>query len=163
MCGVVCLTWSVCVYAIALCVYRCTCACVPIRGGDIFIPVCCRSRFLPLWKKCSFVYICVHIIRLVMYVQWHIQDGCVCACTCVCIYKCVCAIICVYVHMCVCMYKCACAICDRIWENPPYGIRARFAQCAFLVAQVEICQSPNFVIYIWVNPGQFNTKKWRPL
>ena len=27
-------------------------------------------------------------------------------------------------------------ICDRIWENPPYGIRARFAQCAFLVAQV---------------------------
>ena len=28
------------------------------------------------------------------------------------------------------------AKCDRIWENPPYGIRARFAQCAFLVAQV---------------------------
>ena len=28
------------------------------------------------------------------------------------------------------------SICDRIWENPPYGIRARFAQCAFLVAQV---------------------------
>ena len=37
--------------------------------------------------------------------------------------------------------KCECLssdhiICDRIWENPPYGIRARFAQCAFLVAQV---------------------------
>ena len=28
------------------------------------------------------------------------------------------------------------SICDRIWENPPYGIHARFAQCAFLVAQV---------------------------
>ena len=39
-------------------------------------------------------------------------------------------------------------ICDRIWENPPYGICARFAQCAFLVAQVEICQSPDFVIYM---------------
>ena len=38
-------------------------------------------------------------------------------------------------------------MCDRIWENPPYGIRTRFAQCAFLVAQVEICQSPDFVIY----------------
>ena len=25
------------------------------------------------------------------------------------------------------------AICDRIWENPAYGIRARFAQFAFLV------------------------------
>ena len=35
-------------------------------------------------------------------------------------------------------------ICDRIWENPPYGIQARFAQCVFLVAQVEICQSSDF-------------------
>ena len=34
-------------------------------------------------------------------------------------------------------------ICDRIWENPPYEIRARFVQCAFVVlvvvTQVEIC------------------------
>ena len=22
-------------------------------------------------------------------------------------------------------------LCDRIWENPPYGIRARFVQCVF--------------------------------
>ena len=44
-------------------------------------------------------------------------------------------------------------ICDRIWENSPYGIRARFAQCAFLVAQVEICQSPEFVVYISNNPS----------
>ena len=44
-------------------------------------------------------------------------------------------------------------ICDRIWENPPYGIRARLAQCAFLVAQVEICQSPDFVIYMSNNPS----------
>ena len=43
--------------------------------------------------------------------------------------------------------------CDRIWENPPYGICARFAQCAFLVAQVEICQSPDFVIYMSNNPS----------
>ena len=43
--------------------------------------------------------------------------------------------------------------CDRIWENPPYGIRARFAQCAFLVAKVEICQSPDFVIYVSNNPS----------
>ena len=43
--------------------------------------------------------------------------------------------------------------CDRIWENPPYGIRARFAQCAFLVAPVEICQSPDFLIYILNNPS----------
>ena len=44
-------------------------------------------------------------------------------------------------------------MCDRIWENPPYGIRARFAQCAFLVAQVQICQSPDFVIYMSNNPS----------
>ncbi len=38
---------------------------------------------------------------------------------------------------------------DRIWQNLPYGIRARLAQSAFLVAQVEICQkSPDFVIFI---------------
>ena len=45
------------------------------------------------------------------------------------------------------------SICDWIWENPPYGIRVRFTQCAFLVAQVEICQSPDFVIYMSNNPS----------
>ena len=25
------------------------------------------------------------------------------------------------------------SICDQIWENPPYGINAQFAQCVFLV------------------------------
>ena len=44
-------------------------------------------------------------------------------------------------------------ICDRIWENPPYEIRARFTQCAFLVAQVQICQSPDFVISMSNNPS----------
>jgi hypothetical protein len=39
-------------------------------------------------------------------------------------------------------------ICDWIWENPPYGIRVRFVQSVFLVAQVEICQSPDFVIHV---------------
>ena len=29
------------------------------------------------------------------------------------------------------------AICDRLHENPPYGINAQFAQCAFLVPKVE--------------------------
>ena len=37
-------------------------------------------------------------------------------------------------------------ICDQIWQNSPYGIRARFAQCAFLVAQVKNCLSSDFVI-----------------
>ena len=44
-------------------------------------------------------------------------------------------------------------ICDRLRENPAYGIRALFAQYAFLVAQVEICQSPDFVIYMSNNPS----------
>ena len=30
---------------------------------------------------------------------------------------------------------------DRIWENPPCGINAQFAQYAFLVPQVTNCQS----------------------
>ena len=38
-------------------------------------------------------------------------------------------------------------ICDRLRENPAYGIRALFAQCAFSVPQVEKCQSPVFVIF----------------
>ena len=54
-------------------------------------------------------------------------------------------------------------ICDRIWENPPYGIRARFAQCAFLVAQVEICESPDFVIYISNNPSSNRCRLLRRL
>ena len=33
---------------------------------------------------------------------------------------------------------------DWVWENPPYGIRTQFAQCAFLVPQVNrICMSKN--------------------
>ena len=44
-------------------------------------------------------------------------------------------------------------ICDHLRENPAYGIRALFAQCAFLVAQLEICQSPDFVIYMSNNPS----------
>ena len=44
-------------------------------------------------------------------------------------------------------------ICDCLRENPAYGIRALFAQYAFLVAQVEICQSPDFVIYMSNNPS----------
>ena len=50
------------------------------------------------------------------------------------------------------LYYCGNNICDRIWENPPYGIRARFAQYALLVAKVQICQSPDFVIYMSNNP-----------
>ena len=37
--------------------------------------------------------------------------------------------------------------------NPPYGVWARFVQCVYLVAQVEICRSPDFVIYISNNPS----------
>ena len=40
---------------------------------------------------------------------------------------------------------------DRIWENPPYGINAQFAQCAFLVPLVRNCQSSDFVIYMSKN------------
>ena len=35
-------------------------------------------------------------------------------------------------------------VCDRIWENPPYGINAQFAQCAFLVPRVKNCRSSYF-------------------
>ena len=39
-------------------------------------------------------------------------------------------------------------ICDRIWENPLYGIRVIRAMRVFsLVAQVEIYQSPDFLSY----------------
>ena len=54
-------------------------------------------------------------------------------------------------------------ICDRIWENPPYAIRARFAQCAFLVAQVQICQSPDFVISMSNNPSSNCSRRLRRL
>ena len=37
-------------------------------------------------------------------------------------------------------------VCDRIWENPAYGINAQFTQCAFLVCQVKNYGSPDFVI-----------------
>ena len=40
-------------------------------------------------------------------------------------------------------------------KNPLYGICARFTQCTFLVAQVEICQSPDFDIYILNNPSNY--------
>ena len=36
-----------------------------------------------------------------------------------------------------CCYASIICICDRIWENPPYGITAQFAQCAFLVPMVR--------------------------
>ena len=61
------------------------------------------------------------------------------------------------------LYGIAIHICDRIWENPPYGIRARFAQCASIVAQVEICESPDFVIYISNNPSSNRCRLLRRL
>ena len=45
--------------------------------------------------------------------------------------------------------------------NPPYEIRARFAQSAFLVAQVEICQSPDFIMISMSNNPSSNC--FRPL
>ena len=44
-------------------------------------------------------------------------------------------------------------ICDWIRENPPYGINVQFAQCAFLVPKVKICQSPDFVVSMSKNPS----------
>ena len=44
----------------------------------------------------------------------------------------------------------------HLWENLAYGIRTLFVLCAFLVvvvAQVEICRSPGFVIYMSNNPS----------
>ena len=48
-----------------------------------------------------------------------------------------------------------------IGGDPPYGIRERFAQCTFLVAQVEICQSPDFFIYMLNNPSNCCRLLWR--
>ena len=42
-------------------------------------------------------------------------------------------------------------ICDRLRENPAYGIIAQIAQCAFIVHQVQNCQSPAFVIFMSKN------------
>ena len=80
----------------------------------------------------------------------------------VCVFLCVCVCVCVPVHAHLCEWlfwtladivTLHIIICDRIWENPPYGICARFVQCAFLVAKVKICQSPDFVIYVSNNPS----------
>ena len=57
-------------------------------------------------------------------------------------------------HACTCNYRyLILKLCDRLRENRAYGIRALFAQYAFLVAQVEICQNPDFVIYMSNNPS----------
>ena len=42
-------------------------------------------------------------------------------------------------------------ICDRICENPACRENAQVVQCAFLVPQVENCQSPVFVIFMSKN------------
>ena len=44
-------------------------------------------------------------------------------------------------------------ICDQIWENPPYAMCAWFTQFVFLVAQVQICRSPDFIISMSNNPS----------
>ena len=36
-------------------------------------------------------------------------------------------------------------LCDRLQENPAYGIYTQLAQCAFLKSQVSICQTLAFV------------------
>ena len=53
--------------------------------------------------------------------------------------------------------QCNTIICDRIWENPAYGINAQFTQCTFLVPQVKNDESPDFVISMSNNPSS----KWR--
>ena len=42
-------------------------------------------------------------------------------------------------------------LCDRICENPACHKNTQVTQCAFLVPQVENCQSPVFVIFISKN------------
>ena len=62
------------------------------------------------------------------------------------------------VYTCMCMYY--------MWpdlRNPPYGIRTQFAQCVFLVAQVEICLSPDFVISMSNNPSSNCSRRLRKL
>ena len=41
--------------------------------------------------------------------------------------------------------------CDRLRQNPAYGIYAQLAQCAFSVPQVSICQTSVFVMFIFRN------------
>ena len=43
------------------------------------------------------------------------------------------------------------SIYDRICKNPACRENVQVAQCAFLVAQVEYCQSPVFVIFMSKN------------
>ena len=52
--------------------------------------------------------------------------------------------------------------CDRLWENPAYGICAQFAQCTFLVPQVKNYESPNFVTSVSKNPfSNYYRRLWR--
>ena len=44
-------------------------------------------------------------------------------------------------------------ICDRLRENPAYGINTQVVQCAFLVHQVKNCQTSDFVISMSNNPS----------
>ena len=39
-------------------------------------------------------------------------------------------------------------ICDQIYENPACHENSQVTQCAFLVLEVENCQSPVFVIHV---------------
>ena len=50
-------------------------------------------------------------------------------------------------------------ICDRLRENPAYGINAQVAQCAFLVPRVKNCQTSDFVISMSNNPST-NCYRW---
>ena len=54
-------------------------------------------------------------------------------------------------------------ICERLWENPAYGIRVQFVQCAFLVPQVENHESPDFVISMSKNPSSNCCRRLRRL
>ena len=49
--------------------------------------------------------------------------------------------------------------CDRLRENPAYGINAQVAQCAFLVPRVKNCQNSDFVISMSNNPST-NCYRW---
>ena len=50
-------------------------------------------------------------------------------------------------------------ICDRLRENPAYGINAQVAQCAFLVPRVKNCPTSDFVISMSNNPST-NCYRW---
>ena len=57
------------------------------------------------------------------------------------------------------MYIGTIIICDRLRENPAYGINAQVAQCAFLVPRVKNCQTSDFVISMSNNPST-NCYRW---